>query len=153
MPPGLRRNAGLAPAAHDGRVTDVNRLGPVLRHVRLQPDGLLLLPLWSRPELLVPWTRIKGVRIWPGLGDHPLGRRYRYAIQVRLAGEWKRVGRTLPVRHSVWPDDVREFFLGPHNVRTPDERRLLRAYELVRTLWEQGGGTSGDEDDRWLHVT
>jgi hypothetical protein len=126
--------------------------GSRLARVRVQRDGLLLRP-WFRPSRLVPWTRIKGVRIaplrrWPGPGGAPGGRSF-YAVQVRLDGEWRQVGRTQRVHHSIWPADVREFFLGPQRRLTLAERILLQGYEFLRSAWEQGGGTPGDEDDNW----
>lgn len=131
---------------------DINRLGPVLPRVRLSPGGLLLRP-WFRRPLLVPWTRIKGVRIapanrWSGKNAVP-GDHGSYLVQVRLAGEWHRVGPVLWVRHSVLSLAVRERLFGAAGAWSAQESALFGAYQQIRTLWENAGGEPGDEDDNW----
>jgi hypothetical protein len=135
-------------------VLDVNRLGPVLPRVRMSRDGLLLRP-WVRRPLLVPWTSVKGIRIapadrWSGKNAVPGGHGH-YMVQVRLAGEWRRVGQVVRVRHSVLPPADRERLFG--TARTSQEVTLFSAYELIRTLWENAGGEPGDEDDNWPRPT
>ncbi|MGW4942090.1 PH domain-containing protein [Actinoplanes sp. NPDC004185] len=131
---------------------DLNQLGPVLRRVRIARDGLLLRP-WLRPSLLVPWSKIKGVRIapadrWSGKDAIP-GGQGSYMVQVKLAGVWRRVGHILWVRHSVLPLVVREELFGEADAWSSQEQILFSAYELIRSLWENAGGEPGDEDDNW----
>jgi hypothetical protein len=133
-------------------VLDMNRLGPVLPRVRISRDGLLLRP-WFRRPLLVPWTRVKGIRIapadrWSGKNAIPGGHGH-YMVQVRLAGDWRRVGQVLRVRHSVLPLAVRERLFGAAGAWSSQEVTLFSAYELIWTLWENAGGEPGDEDDNW----
>jgi len=133
-------------------VIDVNRLGRALPRVRVQGDGLLLRPLFRR-SLLVPWTRIKGVRIapvdrWSGRNASP-GEFGYYMVQAKLAGEWRRVGAVCRVRHSVLPLALRENLFGAGGSRPRSEMILFRGYELLLTRWQQGGGKPGDEDDNW----
>jgi hypothetical protein len=137
---------------HHGGVFDVNGLGRTLPRVRVQDDGLLLRP-WFRRSLLVPWRSIKGVRIapvdqWSGrgaaAGDHGC-----YMIQVKLAGQWRRVGGTRRVDHAVLPLAVREELFGERGSRPISELILHDRYEMIRTRWEKAGGRAGDEDDNW----
>lgn len=115
-------------------------------------DGLLLRP-WFRRSLLVPWTRIKGIRIAPAdrwSGKHAVpGGHGHYLVQVKLAGDWRRVGQVLPVRHAVLPLAVRERLFGEAGAWSSQEVTLFSAYHLIRTLWENAGGEPGDEDDNW----
>ena len=131
---------------------DVNRLGTVLPRVRVQDDGLLLRPLFGR-SFLVPWTNVKGVRIapfdqWSGRNAAP-GDHGRYVVQVKLAGEWRRVGRVRRVHHAVLPLAVRDELFGEAGARPLGEMIVHSGYELIRTRWEQAGGKPGDEDDNW----
>ncbi|WIM98204.1 hypothetical protein ACTOB_001792 [Actinoplanes oblitus] len=131
---------------------DGNRLGPVLPRFRVRDDGLLLRPRLRRP-ILISWTKLNGVRIapadgWSGRNASPGSRGY-YALQVKLAGEWRRLGGRHRVHHAVLPLAVREAALGERNAPPPDEQALHTAYEMIRTRWEQAGGTPGDEDDNW----
>ncbi|WP_043511550.1 MULTISPECIES: PH domain-containing protein [unclassified Actinoplanes] len=134
---------------------DVNRLGPVLPRVRISQDGLLLRP-WFRRALLVPWARIKGVRItpadrWSGKNAVPGGHGY-YMVQIKLAGDWRRVGQALRVRHSLLPLVVRERLFGERGSWSSQEVILFSGYETIRILWENAGGESGDEDDNWPRI-
>lgn len=70
-------------------------------------------------------------------------------VQVKLAGEWRRVGQVRRVRHSVLPPAVRESLFGERGSRPFSEVILLGGYEVIRTRWEQAGGEPGDEDDNW----
>jgi hypothetical protein len=133
-------------------VLDLNRLGPVLPRVRMSPAGLLLRP-WFRRSRLVPWTKINDIRIapadrWSGHAAVP-GSHGRYMVQVRLAGDWRRVGHVLRVRHSVLPTAVRQELFGAAGAWTTQESTLFSAYRQMRALWENAGGKRGDEDDNW----
>jgi hypothetical protein len=126
--------------------------GRPLPRARLQDDGILLRPLIRRSSF-VPWTKVKGVRVapadrWSGPAAVP-GEHGYYMVQVRLAGEWRRVGDICRVRHSVVPYAVREKLFGERRSRPYAEVVLLRGYELVSTLWQRAGGTPGEEDDNW----
>lgn len=124
--------------------------------VRSSRDGLLLRP-WFRRPLLVPWTAVKGVRIkpadrWSGR-NAVVGSHSRYMIQVKLAGEWRRVGRILEVRYPLVPQAILESLFGAEAVEPTGEAALFSAHELIRSLWEDAGGEAGDEDDNWPRPT
>ena len=126
--------------------------GRPLPRARLRDDGILLRPRFRR-SAFVPWTKIKGVRVapadrWSGPAAVP-GQDGYYMVQVRLAGEWRRVGEICRVHHSVLPYAVREKLFGEERSRPYEEVVLLQGYELVRTLWQRAGGKPGDEDDNW----
>src|SRR4051812_32494062 len=90
---GARRQCGRLTRGQVGRCADIGPcefvadwLGPVVPRVRMSREGLLLRP-WFRRSLLVPWTRIKGVRIapadrWSGKNAIP-GDHGRYMVQVK----------------------------------------------------------------------
>ncbi|WP_030441762.1 PH domain-containing protein [Actinoplanes subtropicus] len=126
--------------------------GRPLPRVRIRYDGLLLRPLFGRSSF-VPWTKIKGVRTapadqWSG-PNASRGETGYYMVQVKLAGEWRRLGDIRGVQHTVLPPAVREELLGPRGALPASEVALLSGYEFIRYLWENAGGKPGEEDDNW----
>ncbi|MCU7725204.1 PH domain-containing protein [Actinoplanes sp. KI2] len=126
--------------------------GRPLPRVRIQDDGLLLRPLFGRSSF-VPWTKIKGVRTapadrWSG-PNASRGQDGYYMIQVKLAGEWRRVGEIRRVEHTILPPSVRENLFGPRHALPAREVGLLTGYELIRYRWVAAGGKPGEEDDNW----